>query len=504
MKYPVIFLFRYDKYKEVDAYFAENKALLNFTVDILSTPERLNELFDSSKRHLLITYGPNEQEYHKDVFSILPGRIFSRWVHYVNLPDMNQFSYSINYCFIHNAIENREKTRPIFSAFTTSYNSYEKIDRAYNSLKEQTMKDWEWVIVDDSPDDAHFQYMREKFNNDSRVRLYRKRENSGNIGNVKNEAVSLTRGKYVLELDHDDEIVPDLFDNATTVFENDSEVGFVYADFINIYENGYNFHYGDFLCKGYAGYYCQKYKGRWVNIYITPNINNITLSHLVCCPNHPRIWRRDTLLQNGNYSEFLPICDDYEILLRTACNTKIVKIHKLGYIQYMNDNNNNFSLIRNGEINRIGPQFIFPQFYQKYNVHEVMREKNAYEAEEYIYNHSKIWERDETTYKHLFCNDIVNPDYDCQVCIIGFENLILNKEKVVAFQNDKTTRNDIIVLDNQMSKEELCAKLDDMGFDSVKCYAMRETSNQQLLRYFHLLYRSCEKYEIIVEGLETE
>jgi hypothetical protein len=170
----------------------------------------------------------------------------------------------------------------------------------------------------------------------------------------------------------------------------------------------------------------------------------------------------------------------------------------------MNDNNNNFSLIRNGEINRIGPQFIFPQFYQKYNVHEVMREKNAYEAEEYIYNHSKIWERDETTYKHLFCNDIMNPDYDCQVCIIGFENLILNKEKVVAFQNDKTTRNDIIVLDNQMSKEELCAKLDDLGFDTVKCYAMRETSNQQLLRYFHLLYRSCEKYEIIAEGLETE
>ena len=130
-------------------------------------------------------------------------------------------------------------------------------------------------------------------------------------------------------------------------------------DFINIYENGKNFKYDDFICKGYGGYYCQKYNDKWVNVYITPNINNITLSHLVCCPNHPRIWRRETLLTMDNYSEFLPICDDYEILLRTAISTKIVKINKLGYIQYMNNDNNNFSLIRNSEINRIGPHHIF-------------------------------------------------------------------------------------------------------------------------------------------------
>ena len=112
---------------------------------------------------------------------------------------------------------------------------------------------------------------------------------------------------------------------------------------------GENFKYGDFICKGYGGYYMQKYNNRWVYVYITPNINNITLSHLVCLPNHPRIWRRDTMYKLENYSEFLPICDDYEILLRTALNTKIVKIHKLGYVQFMNDGRSNFSLIRNGE-----------------------------------------------------------------------------------------------------------------------------------------------------------
>ena len=252
-------------------------------------------------------------------------------------------------------------------------------------MKNQTLKDWEFVIIDDSPDDDHFNFLRKLMINDSRVRLYRRSENSGNIGNVKNEAIGLCRGKYVLEFDHDDEILPFVLNDAATYFDNNQEVGFIYMDCISLYENGNNHFYGDFICKGYGSYYCQKYNGKWVYVYNTPNINNITLSHLVCCPNHPRIWRKTALIDAGNYCEFLPICDDYEILLRTAITTKIAKIHKFGYIQYMNDNNNNFSLIRNGEINRIGPNYISPIFYEQFKINERMKEMDAHEDEKYIH-----------------------------------------------------------------------------------------------------------------------
>jgi glycosyltransferase involved in cell wall biosynthesis len=95
--------------------------------------------------------------------------------------------------------------------------------------------------------------------------LYRRSENSGSIGNVKNEAVALCRGKYVLEMDHDDEILPTVLEDATIVFTKDGEkeeIGFIYMDFINIYENGDNFRYGDNICKGYGSYYCQKYNDK--------------------------------------------------------------------------------------------------------------------------------------------------------------------------------------------------------------------------------------------------
>ena len=94
-------------------------------------------------------------------------------------------------------------------------------------------------------------------------------------------------------MDHDDELTNDVLNDAVNVFQSDESIGFIYMDFINIYENGRNFWYGDFVCKGYGGYYCQKYKDKWVFVYITPNINNITLSHLTCCPNHPRIWKTE-------------------------------------------------------------------------------------------------------------------------------------------------------------------------------------------------------------------
>lgn len=58
---------------------------------------------------------------------------------------------------------------------------------------------------------------------------------------------SLCRGKYVLEFDHDDEILPNVLKDAAECFDTNDDVGFIYMDCSIIYENGVNFHYGDFI-----------------------------------------------------------------------------------------------------------------------------------------------------------------------------------------------------------------------------------------------------------------
>jgi len=497
-KYPRVILFRYDKYASIVDPFFKNKSM-DCEVIIVNKKAELDKLFDVNYP-VLLTYGPDPNEYTADVTSVIAPRMNKRWIHKRVLTDLNEFSQAVNTCYIDNVIDPRPATRPVFSAFTTCYNSYDKIERPLNSLLKQTLLDWEWVVLDDSPDDKHFNYLREKFRNHKKIRLFKRSENSGNIGNVKNEAASLCRGAYVLELDHDDEIVPELFEWAADAFVKNPEVGFVYGETINLYENGTTHFYGDFIAKGYGGYYHEKFNDKWVNVYVTPQINNITMSHLVSLPNHPRMWRRDVLHKIGNYSEFLPINDDQEILMRTFLETKTLKIPKICYIQYMNDGGSNFSLIRNHEINRIGPYFLVPQFYAKYNVHKVMKERGAYDAEHLIWYSERVWLR--PSYTPAYDNLMYQPFYDTQYAIIGTDAFYANLEEIQKLYENP--RNDFFFMENHGNKQDMLFLIDRYEFDRMKYYTIRGLSEEQMVHYFNYIYKTCEKAVIMREDPLTE
>jgi glycosyltransferase involved in cell wall biosynthesis len=480
-KYPVIIFFG----NSTD-FFEVNKNLLNCSVNVVNEISDVYKLFDPDY-HLLITHWQGESEYYQIINEIIPHRLKYRWIHMESITDVNTFNNSVNFCYMKNIIKNYCDRLPVFSIFTTCYKSYDKILRAYESIKTQNFKDWEWIILDDSPEDSHFTYLQGVLN-DPKIRLYRRSENSGNIGNVKNEVVSLCRGKYLIELDHDDSILPNVLLDSVNVFEKYSDVGFIYMDYTNLYEDSTNFNYGNHFSLGYAGYYLQYLNGKWVYVAMTPNINNITLSHIVSVPNHPRIWRKSVLLQIGNYNELLPVSDDYELLLRTAVNTKIARIHKLGYIQYMNNNSNNFSLIRNSEINRLR-HHLTEHCYSEYKIDEYLKKENAYEIND---DKGQIWKK--TNYKHLYCNLLINVDYETQYCIIGLKNLYEYYNKIKELSSN--SKNDFILLDNSVDSILLINNLESLNLNNIKCYSMKDCTIQELINYFHLLYRSCEKYYI--------
>lgn len=488
-KYPNIIFFRYEPYADIDKMLIEKKDELNCNLNFTSDPAYLNNMYDPNF-HLIVSYGPMEKEYHRDFNTHLPSRMAIQWLHFKEITSIADFNRAVNYCYVNVVNRLGGQTRTVFSVFTTCYKSYDKIFRVYNSLKKQTWKDWEWVILDDSPEEEHFAFLKAGLK-DKRIRMYKRACNSGNIGNVKNEVVSLCRGKYVLEMDHDDELTPTIIEEAVKAFEADADVGFVYADFSNVYENGKNFNYGNHFALGYSGNYMQKYNDKWIYVVSTPNINSTTLSHIVSVPNHPRIWKKDVLMQMGNYSEFLPICDDYHILVKTACFTKMARIHKLGYIQYMNEGNNNFSLIRNAEINRLTPYHLFPQCYTDYNVEQRMKDKGAQEPDN---DRRPIWKRG-PDYKYVHCNSVINPDYQKIYCILGFDQLKKRRQELNELIKDPS--NDFIVLDNKTDVKKICNTLDLYGWDRMKCYSMADCSKDELRRYFHLIYRSIDNYEIL-------
>jgi len=492
MKSPLVLIYRNPEHSFIDDFLTENSDKLLFSYKLINNYNDLNLLFDSNYSFFL-TYTKEKP----NLENIIPVRFLLKWIHMFNeTPDINLINEVFNVFYINVVIKlPRIALRPIFSLFTSTYNSYNKILQAYKSLQKQLFLDWEWVIMDDSPNDDHFTFLKDNLLTDKRIRLYRRAENSGNIGNVKNETVNLCRGSYVIEFDHDDELMEYTLSDSVKCFEDNNDVGFIYMNFINMTESGDRFYYGDFISKGYGSYFCEKYNNKWHFVCNTPNINNITLSHLSCCPNHPRIWRKNILIEAGNYNEYLPVCDDYEILLRTALITKMAKINKVGYIQYMNNNNNNFSLIRNEEINRLGPKFIYPVFYDTYKVDEYMQNLNAAEDDKYKYNsHVPLFMR-ENEYEHKYCNKIINIDnIKSIVCVFNIDSLLINKDYINSLFNKGCY--DFFLLDNKMGFDNLWEFMDNYSY--FKCYSLRGATKEQMYKYFRIMYKYTNT-EIIID-----
>jgi glycosyltransferase involved in cell wall biosynthesis len=225
--------------------------------------------------------------------------------------------------------------------------------RPFNSLLAQTYQNWEWVIVDDSDDDGKtFDALSKMAEKDFRIRLYKGSRHSGSIGNVKRTACDLGRGEYLVELDHDDELTPDALQLVVDAFEKYPEAGFVYSDCAECHEGAEPVTYGPGWGMGYGSYRDEVRGGVLYKVINSPNVNPKTVRHIVAMPNHLRSWRKSTYDKVGGHSEFMHVVDDYELMIRTFLETRMVHIPKLCYIQYRNRGGNT-TFERNKEIQRL-------------------------------------------------------------------------------------------------------------------------------------------------------
>ena len=93
------------------------------------------------------------------------------------------------------------------TVFTPAYNRAHTLRRAFNSLKAQTCKDFEWLIIDDGSTDGTSELVeRLQEEADFPIRYYWK-ENGGRHTAV-NYSYQFLQTKYVVTLDSDDELTP--------------------------------------------------------------------------------------------------------------------------------------------------------------------------------------------------------------------------------------------------------------------------------------------------------
>lgn len=312
------------------------------------TDDNLMEVLAKNRPSGILTFG-NQNRYPNLLAA--PAYVRKLWRH---LDSPSNLSGQMVFDLFINNITNNTDSAPLVSVFTPAYKTGDRILKPYRSLKAQTYKDWEWVVVDDSPDNGKtFGMLSDMAQNDFRMRVFKESTPSGVIGHVKKMACGLARGQILVELDHDDELTPRALEWVVDAFLKHPEAGFVYTDFAECHEDGNPAIYGDGWGLGYGSYREETHGGIKYMVVNAPNINSATIRHIVAAPNHIRAWRADIYHHIGGHNDMLHVCDDYELLIRTFLATRMVRISRLCYIQYRNESGNTSLGVRNQDIQRL-------------------------------------------------------------------------------------------------------------------------------------------------------
>lgn len=99
---------------------------------------------------------------------------------------------------------------PKVSVIVPVYNSEQYLSDCLNSLKKQTLREIEFIVINDGSSDKSFQLMQKFAKGDKRFRIF-EQENKG-IGKTRNRGMLLAKGQYVGFVDSDDYVSSNYFE----------------------------------------------------------------------------------------------------------------------------------------------------------------------------------------------------------------------------------------------------------------------------------------------------
>jgi teichuronic acid biosynthesis glycosyltransferase TuaG len=118
---------------------------------------------------------------------------------------------------------------PLVSVIVGVYNKERFVGECLRSVLAQTYSNWELIVVDDASTDGSLAEVERAVDGDSRVRILRRKENSGHPGVARNQAVGEAKGQYVAFLDADDRWHDDKLERQVTFMEEHPEYPFTHT-----------------------------------------------------------------------------------------------------------------------------------------------------------------------------------------------------------------------------------------------------------------------------------
>ena len=117
---------------------------------------------------------------------------------------------------------------PVISIIVPVYKVEAYLEKCINSILNQTLSDFELILVDDGSPDSCPAICDEYAMKDSRIKVIHK-ENGG-LSDARNAGIEIATGKYLGFVDSDDYIAPDMYESLYTIItENNCDMAICQA-----------------------------------------------------------------------------------------------------------------------------------------------------------------------------------------------------------------------------------------------------------------------------------
>ena len=111
---------------------------------------------------------------------------------------------------------------PLVSIIVPTHNTASFLERCLHSICSQTLNELEVIVINDGCTDSTEQILQEWAHKDSRIKIIHNHEASGSSGIPRNQAIHLTKGKYIGFVDSDDWVEPNMFEDLYLLAESNS------------------------------------------------------------------------------------------------------------------------------------------------------------------------------------------------------------------------------------------------------------------------------------------
>jgi glycosyltransferase involved in cell wall biosynthesis len=196
---------------------------------------------------------------------------------------------------------------PLISVIMPTFNRLAWLRAAIQSVRDQTLEDWELILADDGSDEPVREYLRElEADTEHPVRVLFL-AHGGNPPAARNRALREARGEYIAFLDSDDIWLPRKLEMQIASLGERPACEWSYTRSVLVDGSGRQM-------PG-RGLQYPADKDGWIAESLLRGEAAVTQSSVVA--------RREAVARVGGYPEDLPICGDYELYLRLALASRI-------------------------------------------------------------------------------------------------------------------------------------------------------------------------------------